>query len=301
MRAAWIASMICASCSFQGATANRNAPGDGTRREAGAPGSDGPADGRLDAPADAHLLDVRGDGHIATCAANTGTPHDFDGDGIDDKCDKCPQFADPADPDTDGDGVGDPCDPRPTLSGDHVVLFDAFYSSDDVTAFYPSGTWTLQAGGGIAQTATGGSQDYLSYNTDFTSPVYAMTAVTVTTFASGTPMTPTVTLSAGATGGTSHNDCDLLRMANNDELAVKNFWGTSSTATNATAWGGGIVGTDVLLTNQIGSTASTCTATVMSTKAQVAANTAATTGYVTLITSYAAAKFDYLFIVTIGS
>ena len=65
------------------------------------------------------------DSVIAFCSAAV-TPHDEDGDGIDDVCDLCPQFGDPAQRDSDGDKLGDGCDPSPTVAKQRVVFFDPF-------------------------------------------------------------------------------------------------------------------------------------------------------------------------------
>jgi hypothetical protein len=57
------------------------------------------------------------------------TPHDEDGDAIDDACDLCPQLADPVQADTDGDKIGDGCDPAPAAAKQRVVFFDPFTDS----------------------------------------------------------------------------------------------------------------------------------------------------------------------------
>lgn len=68
---------------------------------------------------------VRPDASITFCSTAL-TPHDEDGDAIDDACDVCPQLADPAQADSDGDKVGDVCDPAPALAKQRVAFFDPF-------------------------------------------------------------------------------------------------------------------------------------------------------------------------------
>ncbi len=60
------------------------------------------------------------DAPVPGCVASD--PHDEDGDGVPDSCDKCPTIAS-GQMDTDGDGVGDACDPTP--------------GADRILAFYP--------------------------------------------------------------------------------------------------------------------------------------------------------------------
>lgn len=72
--------------------------------------------------------------------------HDEDDDGIGDACDVCPARADPAQLDGDGDGVGDECDPRPDAPGDSILFFDGF--GDDVLdpgySTLGGGSWSLE-------------------------------------------------------------------------------------------------------------------------------------------------------------
>lgn len=79
------------------------------------------------------------DAMVNFCSAAT-TPHDEDGDAIDDACDVCPQLADPAQADSDGDKVGDVCDPAPALAKQRVAFFDPF--TDPTVA-----RWALSAPG----------------------------------------------------------------------------------------------------------------------------------------------------------
>ncbi|HET9989722.1 MAG TPA: hypothetical protein VFQ65_14420, partial [Kofleriaceae bacterium] len=100
---------------------------------------------------DVHRLEIPAgdagspDGHDNLAdAGNCGT-HDEDGDGVFDKCDKCPTIFDPNDGDTDGDGVGNLCDPDPGPAN----TIDAFYSFQTGIAFtgngdtYPNDTMRL--------------------------------------------------------------------------------------------------------------------------------------------------------------
>jgi hypothetical protein len=54
------------------------------------------------------------------------TTADEDKDGLSDPCDVCAANANPTPTDTDGDGVPDACDPDPSVSGNHVLLFEPF-------------------------------------------------------------------------------------------------------------------------------------------------------------------------------
>lgn len=82
---------------------------------------------------------------------DAGTPpcvdaHDEDDDGIGDACDVCPARADPAQLDGDGDGVGDECDPRPDAPGDSILFFDGF-GGDVIDPGYSTlggGDWSLE-------------------------------------------------------------------------------------------------------------------------------------------------------------
>jgi hypothetical protein len=96
-------------------------------------------------------LQVPGDGQRGDSAGDAVTPHDEDGDGIDDSIDLCPADFDQTmpQPDRDRDGVGDACDPHPDLPIDHLAYFDPLLTFD---------AWETVAGGwsasGDAVTAT---------------------------------------------------------------------------------------------------------------------------------------------------
>lgn len=99
--------------------------------------------GRLDFVAtnqqsdDAAISDARDttDAAMQLCALAV-TPHDEDGDGIDDACDVCPNVSDPAQADSDGDKVGDACDPAPAIAKQRVWFFDSFEQD-------PTSRWVL--------------------------------------------------------------------------------------------------------------------------------------------------------------
>ncbi len=71
---------------------------------------------------------------------------DFDADGVGDLCDRCPHVASSNDPDGDGDGVGDACDPRPSAGGDLRVSWNGFYDPSEIATWTPiSGSWEVTA------------------------------------------------------------------------------------------------------------------------------------------------------------
>lgn len=89
-----------------------------------------PADSSVPNP-DAGPNDFDGDGIANTddnCpnAANANQANE-DGDPLGDACDPCPIDAASPPSDPDQDGVSDSCDPRPTTPGDTITLFEGFH------------------------------------------------------------------------------------------------------------------------------------------------------------------------------
>jgi hypothetical protein len=117
-----------------------------------------PADALADALADAASPDIDGDtilNAIDNCpkVANLDQ-RDHDGDLRGDVCDVCPHLPSTIHADNDADSIGDDCDPRPTQAGDVVAVWDGFYADSPALSWTKVGTWTLEAGT-LRQAATG--------------------------------------------------------------------------------------------------------------------------------------------------
>ena len=135
---------------------------------AGAGGADADvADSTVDVESGTPPPDVAldGSGRDGGCTGPT-SPHDEDGDGVDDACDNCPSVPNANQMDQGeigaglaADGVGDACDPRPNLAGEMILLFDPLTSGQLGTTWSVyAGTWVAGADT-VAETAVGNSQE----------------------------------------------------------------------------------------------------------------------------------------------
>jgi Thrombospondin type 3 repeat len=100
--------------------------------------------------------DFDGDGVVngADNCPNLANPtqHDEDADKIGDACDNCPHLANATQANSDGDGVGDACDPKPVTAGDKIALFLGF-DQNLPAGVTTVGPWT-RSGDTIALTTT---------------------------------------------------------------------------------------------------------------------------------------------------
>jgi hypothetical protein len=74
---------------------------------------------------DAGSIDAR-NADAGSCVKDPSTPHDEDGDQLDDACDPCPLIPDQASLDRDSDGIPDACDVDVAGAPDRVWLFHGF-------------------------------------------------------------------------------------------------------------------------------------------------------------------------------
>lgn len=141
--AGWLTTVLT-GCAFE------LAPAGGT--------SDVPGDARLDAPPDVAPADLDGDTVVNAAdncpAVSNADQRDHDNDSRGDACDVCPHLSSATHADSDADGIGDDCDPRPMLTGDVVSLWDGFYADSGALAWVKLGSWSLDAGA-LRQTAQG--------------------------------------------------------------------------------------------------------------------------------------------------
>ena len=257
------------------------------------------------APADAvdsppTMTDEDGDGvldDVDNCPAMANADQlDHDTDGRGDVCDHCPHLNTAnADPDADGDGVGDLCDPRPNTAGDRRVLFEGFTAGTSANNWTRTGPAPWSVANGRVQQVDPNTGDALLAPPMQMQKVYAATSFKVVGFptvAAGS----SIGMCVGALPGNSQYYCCTIS-AGGATLRES----SSIEPAQTTTWQGTFAVGDTVQIIQNLATGNQCRAVQGSIDLSLTGNASGTMGSVELYTGAAAASFDYLFLVEIGS
>lgn len=254
-----------------------------------------------DAQPDVGNQDTDGDGvldSVDNCVAVANPDqHDHDGDGRGDSCDLCPHIAKDSNVDADGDGIGDDCDPRPTAK-DQLVLWEGFYDPSSLAKWTAGGAgtlWTWQAPGTVGHDVTQPGDRTLGLSTTFLHP-YVATGFEIGSLGSGA----SIGLCTAVVPGPQRFQCCTVRAAGPALYASTYSSSTGSDVQSAPWTGTYTTGSRIDL---IENTASVngCQAKQGTTSAMRTSAVGATDGLFYLTTAGAGARFDYVFLVEIGS
>lgn len=287
--------LVLAGCSFQLA-APTNITGD-ARPDAD---PDATIDGSPDVDSDNDGLSDAVD-NCPTVANPDQRNWDLDGRG--DVCDRCPHFSSTSDPDSDGDGVGDACDPRPAIAGDQRLIWQGFYTQTEIDLWRRTnlqGVWTVVTGK-VLQSDPVPGLTLLDSPLDHADVYFASRMEVVV------PLTSAGN-EIGVCGGDIHTGvtqyyCCAINGTSGKSIRAVSGWAGSGQIETEAAWSGSAaVGAAVDVTGTMSSTGITCTfaqggspVTLSTVRGPPALGAAA------FYTSGTQAKYQYFFVVAIGS
>lgn len=232
---------------------------------------------------------------------------DHDGDMIGDACDKCPHLADAADPDDDGDGVGNACDPRPSTPGDSIALFEGFYAASSISNWNEdgNGTW-LVANGELIQSSSTTSQTTHVLTAPINVPRAVVTAkATVSQLGNGTNVFPPNTPHVSVTSGYGQNQsywCSVVDEGNQGNKVYATTIFNLNVNTPSEPWTGTFTQNSVLqLTSTLSGSTNICTVVQGGTTVTETGPIGSPAGRPGVATRSASARFDYLFVVSVGN
>lgn len=249
--------------------------------------------------------DTDGDGHLdatdnCVTVANIDQ-RNHDGDPLGDVCDGCPHLPSATEPDGDGDGIGDACDPRPTTAGDSLAVWEGFYDDTGYADWADVGTWTV-ANGLLTQADDSVTTAYAYLPTQLTR-VSLTAGARVLSLGSGA--IPRVAIYTGSAGQAQGYLCQVEAETTNN-VEVYGYWPGNGQQTdsdgNTFTWLGTFdANSELRLTDAIVGTQHTCTVEQGTVKTSLSATHGPSTGVVVLVTERAAASFDYVFVVNVGT
>lgn len=285
-RCVWCVAALLAGCSFELAPGGS---GDAVTADARPP----------DASPDAASPDVDGDTILngadnCPLVANLNQrDHDIDLRG--DACDRCPHLPSATDPDTDGDGVGDDCDPRSTVGGDAVALWDGFYAQSAALSWTKLGTWTLDAGT-LRQTATGTA--YIAFPMDL--PRAFVQAAAVVDGVNGNSSTIGV-FAGDPLDNVQSYGCLAIRSSGSQEIAASAKWLGNPGSFTPIPWNGAVAVATSFRFDFLLTTAAACTVRQGGEVATVSEIVGPIAGKAGIYLDDVQARFDYVFVVQVGS
>lgn len=236
--------------------------------------------------------------------ANTDQ-RDWDTDQHGDPCDRCPHLPSADDPDTDLDDVGDACDPRPAAAGDTRVLWLGFYDASEIAGWRnTNGTGDFSVvGGKLVQMNELSGLTLLDSPQDYGDIYFASRMELAQTHGSESN-------EIGVCGGDIHTAvtqyycCAFNGKGGSDSVRATSGWQNQGQIESEVAWvGTNTVGSVIDVTGTMTGTQSICTftqpgvptLTLSTTRGPLAA------GAAVFYTAFAQAKYQYLFVATIGS
>ncbi|MBS1119657.1 MAG: cartilage oligomeric matrix protein [Deltaproteobacteria bacterium] len=217
-----------------------------------------------------------------------------DGDPKGDACDFCPHLASATDPDADGDGIGDACDPRNGI--DTRLLWVGFYDEADIAGWSVGGTWTFD--GMTARQADASTTTFLYPPLTYTkAAVQAGVVIDLVLSAGGHGLG----VGTGLTGSLTNPDQGYLcfLISDNNGVLFRESRDVIRTQ-SSTDWPVMISGSTVKLDLDVDGTVS-CHGVSSAADETVTGLLGATTGRVGLFSQSAEVRFDYLFVVGLGS
>lgn len=310
MRKGLAAFALFAGCSFPHGEPVNGGPQDASLIDApDARMIDAPDAKPIDAPDAAPAIDTDADG-FADATDNcpllaNPDQHDHDSDNHGDACDHCPHLPSSADPDGDADGVGDSCDPRPSTAGDSIALFEGFYDATSIATWTENGNgnWSV-ASGVLTQSVTTTSTTTNTLAPPGAWPRTMVTAaVKVVALGNGTSGqdNPHVSVASGVANNQSYW-CSVVDEGSNDKIYATVVRPNMFPSFPSADWNGTFtMMSELRITSTLLGSNNGCNVVQGSTVANTAGNTGSTAGGVELATRTAAASFDYVFVVSIGS
>jgi hypothetical protein len=286
-------------CSLIGMLACSFSPQPAVTGDANTAGSDGPI-GR-DAPGpDGPATDRDNDGvpnesdNCPDTANADQRNHDQDAKG--DACDLCPHLASNTDPDADADGVGDDCDPRD--GADTRLLWVGFYDEADITGWSVGGSWTFD--GQTAHQTDTTTTTFLSPPLTYTkAEVQAGVVVDVVSSASNHGFGVATGMTGSTLNPTQAYFCFLLSN-NSGVLYRESRDGVVAPTGSSTDWPVTISGSTLKLDLDVDGSVN-CHAKSSAADKMITGPLGATTGRVGLFSQAAEVRYDYLFVVGLGS
>jgi hypothetical protein len=218
---------------------------------------------------------------------------DFDQDGRGDVCDLCPHIANDSGKDGDGDGIGDECDPQPTVGTDRRVWFEAFYDASSITSWTPGapGTWTWDSRHVEQNSALPGDRMLVAPGT------FQRISVATQFEVGALSSSAAIGFCTGVASGQQYC-CDLQTGPQLVVLSLSAGKGAEPT----TGWAGTFMAGSKIQLVQNPAADDRCDASQGgATHATINAFIGPTAGQLELFTSGAAAAYDYVFVVELGS